>query len=165
MATYYSDLWRLGRAAFESDVDSIACTVRIPDGTAIAENDVIKLVNLPAGTLVTSVVQEIPVDIATTIASSTLNLGSVAVTGDLALGVNTCTSPALATTNAYSATDDDLKITVGAVTSGTTTAGRKLHYVIGIARFKDNTVAYDWNGLASERIDGVRYSDTESTSG
>lgn len=161
MATYYSDLWRLGRAAFESDAESFACTIRIPDGTAIAENDVLKLANLPAGTLVTSVVQEIPVDLATSIASSTLNLGSVAVTGDLALGVNTCTTAALATTNAYSATDDDLKITVGAVTSGTTTASRKLHYVIGIARFKDNTVVYDWNGTASERINGVRASDSE----
>lgn len=165
MATYYSDLWRLGRSAFEGDVDSFACTVRFPSGTAIAENDVIKLVNLPAGTLVTRVVQEIPVDLASAVASSTLNLGSVAVTGDLALATDTCTSPALATTNAYSTTDDDLKITVGAVTSGATTAGRKIHYVIGLARFKDNTVAYDWNGLASERIDGARYSDSESTSG
>lgn len=159
MATYYSDLWRLGRSAIESGAEVIAATFHIPDGTAVATSDVFKICELPAGTLVTSVLREIPVDLADTIASTTLNLGSTAVTGDLTLGTDSCAAVALATTNAFSSSEEELKFTLGSVTTGATTANRKIHLVIGVARFKNRDITYDWNGEASERIDYARDAD------
>ena len=165
MATYYSDLWRLAKPSYEAGDHSLAFTVRPNGATAFATGDVIKLVNLPAGVLITRVVTDVPVDLASTIGSSPLVLGSTTVSADLALGAEGSATIALASTNTVSAADADLKFTLGTVSSGTTTAGRKIRLVVGFSVFKDNTVVYDWNGLASERIDGVRYSDSESTAG
>lgn len=159
MATYYSDLWRLGRPNLETGANRIACTVTIPAGTAIATADTIKFFKLPAGSLITGIFVENPATWGTAV-PGTIDFDGAAHVADIDLDTATARAYSLATTAAISTTADAaVTATIGTVTSGSTTGNRKAYFVFDVVMFKDNAVVYDWNSTASERIHGLRSSD------